>query len=192
MPQPIVITPPAVEPITLYQAKQHLRVDTAAEDALINGLIAAARAWAEEYSGRALITQTLELVLECFPHEVIRLPRQPSQDIVSITYTDQNGDTQVIPPDDYRIDTASVFHNVRPAHGKSWPSVRNGPGAVRIRYIAGFGNTGSAVPPHYIQAMLLVIGRYYVMREDVVVGASIQEAPFAAKTLIGPSRNWAV
>lgn len=188
MPQPVIITPPAVEPVSIYQAKQHLRVDMADDDALIDGLIRTARAWAEEYSGRALITQTLEVGLECFPAVAICLPRPPVQSITSITYLDPQGASTVMPPEDYELDTTAVIHTVRPVYGKSWPAIRSQPGAVKVRYVAGFGATGASVPPQYIQAMLLVIGRYYSVREDVVIGPAAQEIPFAAQALLGPSR----
>ena len=47
-------TEPANEPVTLTQAKAHLRIDTSSEDTLIASLITAARVWCEEYLDRTL------------------------------------------------------------------------------------------------------------------------------------------
>lgn len=53
------ISEPSVEPVTLAEAKVHLRTfaSDSAEDDLITGLITSARQWAEEYTGRALVDQ---------------------------------------------------------------------------------------------------------------------------------------
>ena len=55
--------PPAGEPLTLAEAKPHLRVDLNDDDALITALISAAREQVEFLTGQRLITQTWELEL---------------------------------------------------------------------------------------------------------------------------------
>jgi len=60
-------TAPAVEPVTLAQAKAHMRVDIADDDALITNLITAARADAENVCRRAFVTQKWDLYLDSFP-----------------------------------------------------------------------------------------------------------------------------
>lgn len=64
-----IVTPPSAEPLSLQEAKDHLRLDTAADDAYVNTLITAARQWLEEICWRGILTQTLELVLERFRGE---------------------------------------------------------------------------------------------------------------------------
>lgn len=63
-----IINPPIVEPITLEEAKQHLRVDGNDDDLLIQSLIKQAREWCENFQNRKYITQTLEFVLDTFPN----------------------------------------------------------------------------------------------------------------------------
>lgn len=58
---------PTVEPVTLAEAKLHLRVDFADDDALITMLISAARAHAENVCRRAFVTQKWDLFLDAFP-----------------------------------------------------------------------------------------------------------------------------
>lgn len=64
------IAEPAAEPITLTEAKQHLRVDHPDDDALIAGLISAARIAAENICRRAFVTQKWELVIDSFPRRM--------------------------------------------------------------------------------------------------------------------------
>lgn len=65
----VIVTPPSVEPISLSEAKSHLRVDSdfTADDNLIGGLIVAARQEAEQICRRALIKQTWKLAIDQFP-----------------------------------------------------------------------------------------------------------------------------
>ena len=62
-----IITSAAVEPLTLEEVKLHLKVETDADDNLITSLITAARETAEVFTGRAIASQVLEYILDCFP-----------------------------------------------------------------------------------------------------------------------------
>lgn len=62
-----IIARPAVEPVTLAEAKTHLRVDLADDDLLIGALITAARQHAETITRRALVTQQWKMTLDQFP-----------------------------------------------------------------------------------------------------------------------------
>lgn len=62
-----IVTQPLTEPVTLAEAKLHLRVDNTADDALVSALIAAARQQVETITRRAFITQSWKLVSDKFP-----------------------------------------------------------------------------------------------------------------------------
>jgi hypothetical protein len=62
-----IVTPPATLPVSLTEAKRHLRVSSSAEDAHINDLLKGAIAWAERESRRRLISQTVTLSMDRFP-----------------------------------------------------------------------------------------------------------------------------
>ena len=64
-----VVTPPASEPVTLAEAKAHLRLEESVDDVLVQGLITAARQYIEKICWRAALTQTLELELPSFRGE---------------------------------------------------------------------------------------------------------------------------
>lgn len=178
-----LITPPAVEPITLAEAKAHLRVDHDDEDALIAGLIAAARVSCEQWTARAFVTQTWELVLDEFPVNEIFIPKPPLQSVDSIVYDDPAGLVQVLAASEYEVDTASQPGWVVPSTA-GWPAVFEGINAVRIRYVAGYPpgtnspvDLAENVPQSLKAAILLHAAQLYQNREDVVVGVSVAPLP---------------
>ena len=62
-----LVTAPASEPVSLAEAKAHLRIEAADDDSLIGALITAARQSAEAHMRRALMSQTWRLSLDRFP-----------------------------------------------------------------------------------------------------------------------------
>jgi len=135
-----VIAPAAVEPVTLAEAKLHLKRDDTADDALIAQLISAARANIEHKLGRALGKQTLELVLDTWPcGSVIQVPRSPLQSVTSIKYTDSVAVETTMPVADYVVDTDSRPGRISLGTDESWPSTTLQPiSGVRIRFVAGY------------------------------------------------------
>ena len=174
-----LITAPTEEPLTLAEAKLHLRVDGTDEDSLITALIVAAREAAEHETGRAFVTQTLELVLDEFP-EAFVLRRPPVASVTSVKYLDPaTGAELTLDPADTLLDNISEPAYLVPAYGKSWPTARATANAVRVRYVAGYG-AAAAVPVAIKQWMKLAIGTMYENRSSVVAG---QFAPL-------PDRFW--
>lgn len=78
-----LITPPSVEPVSVIEANEHLRLDSDDEEGLVTNLIKAARQYCEDFQNRAYYTQTYELWLDAWP-EFFELPRPPLQ-IPSVT-----------------------------------------------------------------------------------------------------------
>jgi len=182
-----MVTPPAAEPVTLAEAKTHLRVTAADEDTLIDSLIPTARQWAEDFTRRALITQTWDYTLDAFADE-IEIPLPPLQSITSVKYLDTDGVEQTLATTEYTVDTAATRGLVRLAYGKSWPSVRDQANAVTIRFVAGYGNA-PAVPAPIKAACLLMLGELYARRETAIVGAPIAPVPVSAEYLLWPYRS---
>lgn len=175
----IRITAPATEPLDLATAKLHCRVDGTDEDTLITALIVAAREQAEHETGRALVTQTWELVHDSFP-EAFVLRRAPIQSVTSLKYLDSaTGAEQTLAGTDYLLDKDSEPGYVVPAYGKAWPASYGVPNAVRVRYVAGYG-VAATVPQAIKQWMLLAIGTMY---ENRATGG-------AAQTYAIPDNFW--
>ena len=172
---PKVITGPSAEPITLAEAKVHLRADGTDEDEYITSLIVAAREGAEHLTGRALMPQTLELALDNFC-DVVKIPMPPLVSITSVKYLDEAGDLQTMAAGDYLLDDYSEPARIKPAYGTAWPATRKQPNAVLIRYEAGYANA-AAVPQQIKNWMLFQIGTMYANRESVVTGISVAVVP---------------
>ncbi len=83
-----LITSPAIEPVTLAEAKADLRIDHDDDNALLGRHIAEAREWVEKLLQIKLLFQTWELVIDKFPPSEIKLPFGPVNSIVSILYDD--------------------------------------------------------------------------------------------------------
>ena len=184
-------TPPASEPVSLAEAKLHLKIEAldTAEDSLIQRLIVVARRRAEVSTGRALVTQTWTLALDGFPGGVIDVPRPPLSSVASITYIDPEGATQILAADRYRVDAQREPGRLTPAWDESWPATRPVSNAVEVEFVAGYGTTSDEVPEDLRQALLLIVGRYYAHREDVQAGGTPPvKMPLGAKHLLLPYR----
>lgn len=182
-------TPPAVEPVSLIEAKRHVRAEADEDNAYLDSRIVGARTYCENYTGRALITQTLRLTLDGFPgcSGMIRPPRPRLIEVSEITYVDTNGVTQALDPANYQVDASTEPGRIAPAYGLTWPSTRPQMASVSITYTAGYGATAASVPQPIREAMLLLIGHRYEFREPVAEG-NFKEIPMAVASLLAPYR----
>jgi len=172
-----LITPPAVEPISLAEAKLHARVDDSDRDTLITVFIKSAREAAEHELGRALITQTWRLTLDEFPCAEIELPKPKVLSIVSVGYVDTAGADQTVSAANYTLDSAQLPGWVLPAQDFSWPSTDDIANAVRVDFTAGYGPAATDVPASVRQWMLLQIAAAVKQSEAFASGFSVAELP---------------
>lgn len=187
-----LITAASDFPVSVDEAKSHLRVEVADDDALISTLIQSATGFAEEFLRRRLMVETWEDWLDGFADEMI-LRNSPAPSVTSIAYVDSAGITQTLDSSTYTVEAPAGPNPsrtvVRLAYGQSWPATRDQANAVRVRYSAGYANA-AAVPPAIRSAILLTIGHLYGNREDVVVGTIAAPLPRGADYLLRPYRLW--
>jgi uncharacterized phiE125 gp8 family phage protein len=196
-----LITPPAIRPVSLTEAKSHLRVDFPDDDALIDILIRAATEYVDGptgFLGRALISQTWELVLDAFPgHGVtgstgleIKIPIPPLISIVKVEYDDPTGLPVILDPADYTMDNVNEPGWIVP--DGNWPATFDGINSVRIRFVAGYVDAANSpndqIPGDIKAAILLTLGSLYANRETVVVGQIAVTLPWGAEALLRRKR----
>lgn len=157
-----VTSEPAVEPVSVEDAKRNADEDDNARDTDFALWITEARRRFEDIAQRSLITQTQVLKLDSFPDvDHIELPRPPLQSVSSIQYVDSNGDTQTFSSSSYTVDTARTPGAVFLAYNESWPTARDERNAVTITYVCGYGTSPDDVPPEARAAIhFLVRSRY--------------------------------
>lgn len=158
--------------IDLATAKNHLRVDHDADDALIGQYLAAAIAAVENYTGKLLTRREVTQGALCFP-AYFSLHYGPSPDLLTIAYTDADDASQVI--EDATINGARVY----PA--SAWPmAADNTP--VTLTYTAGY----ATVPAELDSAVLVHVRAQY---DEWRTGEKSDAADMAVRTLCAPYRS---
>ena len=138
------------------------------EDWLMGLFIRSARTAAESALRRALITQTWDYYLDRFPARALRLPFPRLQTVASIAYVDSNGAAQTLPAQEYTVDAKTEPGLIVPAYGLAWPSTREQPNAVTVRYTCGYGGAGD-VPAGIKNWMLVRIKTLWENRAELIV-----------------------
>jgi uncharacterized phiE125 gp8 family phage protein len=171
---------PTTEPITLADARAHCRVDDTDEDAIIVGLIAAARRHCEQVLAEALIDQQITVAwstddyIPRSPKTGDRIYYLPIRYATAITaVTDQDGET--VPADDF------VFSAVL-------NTIRTGRDLAQVVYRAGASDPAD-VAPTTRQAMLMLVAHWYEHRASVTTDATPYEVQMAAAALLQPGRS---
>ncbi len=182
------IAAPGVEPVSLATAKAHLRLDENTEDTLVSALIVAARQAAEARIGRALISQTWELILDAFPATEIKLGLPPVVSIASVKYVDADGVERTLDASNYTLDADTAPGWLLPAWGAEWPATRDVANAVRIRFVTGYGAAESDVPAAIRQWLLVTIGTLYANREATAPGQHTEVPRSFVDGLLDPYR----
>lgn len=187
-------TAPSVEPITLAEAKLHLKLDSdTTDDTLITALIVAAREQVENYTGRVCINQTWEATFDEFPtgfddDSAIDLIPCPLSSITSIIYKDITGSNTTLSASVYEADTYVFPGRVCLKYSQYWPIVQDIQNSITVTFVAGYGAASTAVPGPIKAAILLLIGHLYENRESVEIGQSPSILPMGVEFLLSPYR----
>lgn len=175
------------DPVTLDEAKQHLRITHSDEDAYIASLLIAAYQVAQDFCQCIIPLQTFEGKIDRFPCE-IRLPRDPVVSVESIKYFDTSGVETTLDPSAYHLSKSPLKSTIKPAYNTSWPDTQSGFDKVTIAFTAGY-----AEPPENMKAAIkLIIGELYMNREQSIVGTIVARVPLSAEYLLSPFKSYSV
>ena len=182
-------TRPAVEPVTLSEAKAHCRVDINDDDALIQNLIATARAYCEDILDVSMITTVWEARYDAFPMWELTLPRPPMRpETVTVVYRDEAGANHTITSTSgFQVDAYATPGRIYPLYEGVWPAVRGDENSVTVRWTAGYGTSGLAVPPTLRHAVMLLVAHWYGLGREPVTTGGVVSVPTTFETLLAAS-----
>ena len=170
----VLKTAPTNKPVTLREAKEHLRIvlGNTDEDDYLEALLDAAIERTEQFLRRRLITQTWYYYLDDWPGvDAIKLPYGKLQSVTSVKYTDSDGDQSTFSSANYIVDTNQDPGRVVLAYGETWPTATLYPSnPIEIEYVCGYGDDGSDVKAMIRHAIKLAISDLYENREPTFIG----------------------
>ena len=177
---PVMVAAPAEAPVSLDEAKAHLRVEHDEDDTLLAVMIDAATQSLDGRTGtlrRCLMRQTWRVDLPGFPRSgTIPLPLFPVVSI-SVTYTDTSGAAVDLVADEAMLRQTVGGPVVRRPAGIEWPPTAVADDAVRITCVCGAA-AAAEVPAPIRSAILLMVGDLYRNRE---IGTSGSQAVIGAR-----------
>lgn len=172
--------PAASFPVSLSEAKAQCRVEAAwtEEDALLNGIIAAATQAIGEYTGRVLAEETWACSMPTIVGD-FTLPLRPVASITSITYYDSADVVQSVPVTDFYLFSDADRATLRPKAGVSWPTGGRREDAITITFVVG----GGSVEPALKTAIKLMVEHLYDKRGAMTQNSDV-EMPFGITSLV--------
>ncbi len=184
-------TPPTALAVNLSDMKIYLRVDGTDDDTLITDLIKSSSEVIKNYLRRPLISETFEFFMDAFGDDnngdeklisygsgefvgsrnhilgegdYIELPFPPIKSVTSITTYDRLNVGTVFSSTSYQIDELGgrIYLN----EGYSWPDNLRNKEAIKIEFIAGFGDTEASIPLPIKQAIKEYTSCIYDCKSD--------------------------
>ena len=188
-----VINAPPVEPVTLDELKDHLKIINDYEDSILESLIKIAREVIEKETNRSFVQQTLLLTFNGWPVFPIELRRPPLISISKIEYKTKEGDLQEWDPLNYIVDDLSFIPEVYLSGEAVLPNYELYPtNNILVTYLAGYTSEGNDytynIPEIYKHAIKLLAGEWYGIREEVVMGNKPSRIPDGIKRLLAFER----
>lgn len=187
-------TAPAVSPVHLEEAKAHLRVSGAGDDAYISSIVEAATSIIENMTSNRFVPQTWTAYLTSFPSDSkIVLPFGKVISVASVKYTNYAGAITTFSSANYTVDTVSSPGKIDLAYEVDWPSdiVLQPVNGIAVEFVSGY----TSVPVEIKQAILLMISHLYENREPFLVSmfgkSSVAAIPLSIDALIAEYRmSW--
>lgn len=185
-----IVDVPLVTPVTLAEAKAHLRIDSDDDDVLVTRLIAVATAYTDVKGalGQAMITQKWAQWFGSNPEQTVALILGPLQVVNAVKYYDQDGVLQDDDINNYQVFGTEYASYIGPKDGFSWPNAQDRSDAIKIEYTIGFGDAATDVPDTIRHALFLLIGHWYENREQSTTD-NLSDIPWGFEALMNMHRN---
>lgn len=185
-----ITSAPAVEPVTLSEVKDQLRIDATetVDDTFLTQAIIDARQEIEDVTGLALITQSWLMTLDGWPSArdvwwngtrqgaisdmhawdgTVYLPRYPLQSVDSVTVYDTSGTGTVVDvAETFDVDTQQDYGRMALKSGATWPTATQSINAIEVGYTSGYGDASSDVPAPLKRAIRSMVAYLYAHRGD--------------------------
>ena len=174
----------AVNPLfTTAEAKDFLKVDTTADDSLIDSLIKAATQSCQIFTNRYFLDTTVTQYSDNW-FEFYRLYKSPVIAITHVKYYDTNDTLQTLASSNYILDNISQPARIGISVDGTLPNLADRINAVEVKYSVGYGELSSDVPEGIKQAVLITIGNWYENRQTVITGRTATELPLSSQYLL--------
>jgi uncharacterized phiE125 gp8 family phage protein len=187
---PLVLSAgPEVEPVSVAEAKAHMRIDGTAEDVLIGSLIITSRLNIEAEMGLALVTQGWSWFTDAWPRgPSLKLPLRPVQSIAAVRTYDEVAAATTLSPDSYFLDGAGKPARLVRHGALAWPKPGRIANGIEIAFTAGYGDAAADTPEPIRHAILLLVAHWHEHRSPLEVGPLAQPPPDMVEKLLKPYR----
>jgi uncharacterized phiE125 gp8 family phage protein len=186
-----LVTAPAAEPVTVEDFHLHAQTTGLGQDLKIEDFLISARIEAENWTGRAFITQTWQAMFDvmdassCGPFDdfwytdspsrsgsmvlprLIELARPPLAAVSHIKYWLDDGveTEQTFSSTKYSVSTAATKGRILLKTGQVWPAGLRPMDSLKVTYTCGYGADGSYVPQDIKEAIIEWAAHMYENRE---------------------------
>ena len=168
---------------TTAEAKDFLKVDTTADDTLIDNLIKAATESCQIYTNQYFLNTIVEQYSDKWS-EVYTLYKSPVSSITHIKYYDSNNAEQTWASSNYILDDVSKPARIGLAVDATLPDLADRINAVHVKYTVGYGTASSDVPDGIKSAVLITLANFYENRQSVITGRTATELPLSSQYLL--------
>lgn len=202
------ITPPATEPVTVAEIKDHAKIDSADEDVYLAALITAARESVSLETGRSLITETWTATLDAWPRnggsewwdgvreepiteievDYLELAKVPFGQITTVELLDESDTATEWAASNYYMTRQFGRGRLVRKRGVAWPTVLRDVAGIRITFTTGYGADANAVPMPLRHAVKLLVSHWYENRTPASACASSDLMPAGLGEIIGQFR----
>lgn len=170
-----LVAPPSADPVSVAEAKAHLRVTFAEEDALIARLIIAARERVEAELGLCLVETGLRELRTTWSLDAdggLTLARGPLIGVDAVQRVEADGALTALA---FSAEPGTRPSRVRLAAAPWWAVTPIAAPTLRIDYRAGFGPAAANVPETLRQAVLALIADAFEHRGEGPASPAVAE-----------------